>query len=130
MAMNVRPCGFLVAACFCAALFISCGKADRSQSGGKAVATAQSCRIIHPQMRPMARVLSVTGTLAAHDQSVLSAKVSGRLKEVNVDVGSVVRAGDVLAQIEPRDYELAVQQAEAALAQARVSLGLVAEGEL
>ena len=33
-------------------------------------------------------------------------KTTGRLKVMNVDVGSVVKAGDTLAQIETRDYEL------------------------
>lgn len=72
----------------------------------------------------MERAISATGTLAASERSVLSAKVSGRLQQLNVDVGSVVKEGDLLAQIEPRDYELGLQQAAAALAQARAQLGL------
>jgi RND family efflux transporter MFP subunit len=44
-----------------------------------------------------------------------------------VDVGSSVAEGELLAQIEPRDYELRVQQAEAALAQARAAVGLGAD---
>jgi len=46
-----------------------------------------------------------------------------------VDIGSVLRQGDLVAQIEPRDYELGLQQAAAALAQARAALGLPLEGE-
>ncbi len=77
----------------------------------------------------MERSIPVTGTLAAQDQSTLSAKVPGRLQRLAVDLGDRVREGDLLAQIEPRDYELRVQQAGAALAQARVALGLPLEGE-
>jgi len=77
----------------------------------------------------MERAIMVTGPLAAHEQSTLSAKVSGRLQLLNVDIGSVVRRGDVLAQVEPRDYELRLQQAVAALSQARAALGLPSEGE-
>jgi RND family efflux transporter MFP subunit len=77
----------------------------------------------------MVRTIAVTGTLAAQEKSVLSAKVTGRVQELSVDLGSVVRQGDLLAQIEPRDYELGLQQARAALAQARTSLGLPPEGE-
>jgi RND family efflux transporter MFP subunit len=76
----------------------------------------------------MERVVSLTGTLAAHEQSTLSAKVSGRLQKLNVDLGSQVKEGDILAQVEPRDYELKMQQAAAALAQARAALGLPGEG--
>lgn len=77
----------------------------------------------------MERTITVTGTLAAHEESTLSAKVAGRLQRLAVDLGSVVREGDVLAQIEPRDFELRLQQAEAALSQARAGLGLPGTGE-
>jgi RND family efflux transporter MFP subunit len=77
---------------------------------------------------PMGRSVNVTGTLAAYDQATLSAKVPGRLRVVSVDLGSVVKRGQVIAQIEPQDYQLRVQQAEAALAQARARLGLSPEG--
>src|SRR5205085_474861 len=46
-----------------------------------------------------------------------------------VDLGSVVRRGQVVAQVEPQDYKLRVQQSEAALQQSRVRLGLAPEGD-
>jgi multidrug efflux pump subunit AcrA (membrane-fusion protein) len=55
--------------------------------------------------------------------------VSGRLAQIAVDVGSAVRQGDILAEVEPRDYELRLRQAEAAVAQARAELGLPIAGE-
>ena len=78
--------------------------------------------------RPMDRAVSVTGSLAAMDRSTLTIKVPGRLKLISVDLGSVVKAGETLAQVEPRDYELRVAQSEAALAQARAALGLPIDG--
>jgi RND family efflux transporter MFP subunit len=76
----------------------------------------------------MERVLHVTGTLAAQEQATVSVKVPGRIRAITVDIGSVVSQGDTLAQVEPRDYELRVQQAAGALAQARAALGLSLEG--
>ncbi len=76
----------------------------------------------------MVRAIAATGTLAAQEKSTLSAKVAGRVQVLPVDLGSVVRRGDLLAQVEPRDYELALEQAAAALAQARTMLGLEPEG--
>ncbi len=58
------------------------------------------------EARPMERIITVTGTFSAQEKSVLSAKVSGRLQDLRVDIGSKVGQGDLLAQIEPRDYEL------------------------
>lgn len=77
---------------------------------------------------PFEDTISVMGTLAAYDQATLRVKVPGRLQMITVDFGSVVRQGQLIAQIEPRDYQLRVEQAEAALAQARARLGLPLEG--
>jgi RND family efflux transporter MFP subunit len=74
------------------------------------------------------RVVAVTGTLAAEEQIVLSLKVTGRLAELMVDLGSPVRRNQIVARLDPRDFELRLEQAEAALQQARVRLGLSARG--
>jgi len=70
-----------------------------------------------------------TGNLAAQDRAVLSAKVMGRVDGIFVDIGSQVRKGDLLAQIQKREFELRRQQADAALSQARARLGLALTGE-
>lgn len=64
------------------------------------------------------------GTLVPQRQSDLVAQVSGRIAEVSpkFGVGGEFVAGEVIVRIDPRDYELAVQQASAALAQSRVRL--------
>ncbi|MEK6285482.1 MAG: efflux RND transporter periplasmic adaptor subunit [Acidobacteriota bacterium] len=77
----------------------------------------------------MEQAVTVTGTLAAYDQATVSAKVPGRVKSIAVDLGSVVRQGQIIAQIEQQDYQLRLQQAEAALAQARARVGLPSEGK-
>jgi RND family efflux transporter MFP subunit len=76
----------------------------------------------------MERAITVTGTLAAYDQAVVSVKVPGRVLEIKVDLGSVVREGQLIAQLDPQDYKLQLKQAEAALAQARARVGLTPEG--
>jgi RND family efflux transporter MFP subunit len=77
---------------------------------------------------PMERIISLTGSLEAQEKATISVKVAGRVKTLAVDIGSVLRQGELIAQIEPRDYELRVQQAAAALAQARATVGLPLEG--
>jgi RND family efflux transporter MFP subunit len=72
--------------------------------------------------------VTANGTLAAFDQTTASLKVPGRLRTISVDLGSVVARGQVIAQLEPEDYQLRVQQSEAALAQARARLGLTPDG--
>ena len=84
--------------------------------------------LVTAEMRPMERTLSVLGPLNPLYQATVGIKTTGRIRVMTVDVGSVVKAGEVLAQIEPRDYELRVQQSAAMLGQARARLGLSIEG--
>ncbi len=77
---------------------------------------------------PIGETVTVNGTLAAYDQTTAGIKVPGRLQTITVDLGSVVRKGQNIAQLEQQDYKLRVQQAEAALAQARARLGLNPDG--
>jgi len=73
---------------------------------------------------PFGETVTANGTLAAFDQTTVSVKVPGRLRSISVDLGTVVSKGQVIAQLEPEDYKLRVQQAEASLSQARARLGL------
>lgn len=75
------------------------------------------------------RTITVSGALAAEEQAVLSMKVPGRLARLDVDLGSAVKAGQALAQVEPTDFKLRVAQADAALRQARARLGLSGDGD-
>ncbi len=60
--------------------------------------------------------------------NAISARISGHLSEVLVEDAQMVKAGDVLVKIDPRDYEVAVSKAEADLADAEASLQKRAHG--
>lgn len=51
-------------------------------------------------------------------------QVSGRITDVKVKQDQMVEAGDILFQIDPSDYELAVENADAALARAGQDIGV------
>ena len=89
---------------------------------------ARQVKTARVEETPFGEAVTANGTLAAYDQTTASVKVPGRLRTITVDLGSVVRLGQVIAQVEPQDYNLRVQQAEAALAQARARLGLSPDG--
>jgi RND family efflux transporter MFP subunit len=76
----------------------------------------------------VARTVIATGTLAAEDQVVLGFQVPGRVGELLVDLGSRVARGQPVARLDPTDFRLRVEQAQAALRQARVRLGLPPDG--
>jgi membrane fusion protein, multidrug efflux system len=100
----------------------------RNNPGGEAGEPRQ-VKLARASEIAMEQTVTVTGTLAAYDQATVSAKVPGRVKTIAVDLGSVVRQGQIIAQIEEQDYQLRLQQSEAALAQARARVGLPPEGK-
>jgi RND family efflux transporter MFP subunit len=85
-------------------------------------------KVLPAAERTLARTVTATGTLAADEQVVLGTKVAGRLAEITVDLGTRVNRGQVIARLDQSDFKLRVDQAEAALQQARVRLGLTPTG--
>jgi membrane fusion protein, multidrug efflux system len=51
----------------------------------------------------------------------VSARIGGYVLKVNVDDNQYVHAGDVLVEIDPRDYQVAVDQAKASVADAQAT---------
>lgn len=68
------------------------------------------------------RIVSASGKLRALNTIKVGAEVSGQITEVMVDFNSPVRAGQVLAVIDPTRVRARVQQAEAQVQLARASL--------
>jgi multidrug efflux pump subunit AcrA (membrane-fusion protein) len=102
------------------------GSAQQARPGeNKSARQVKTARV---EETPFGETVTANGTLAAFDQSTASVKVAGRLNAISVDLGSVVRQGQIIAQLEPNDYKLRVQQSEAALGQARARLGLSPDG--
>lgn len=63
-----------------------------------------------------------SGSLSPEDEVALSFRSGGRVAEVLVEVGDVVRAGDVLARLDDADARQAVAQAELSVEQAQANL--------
>ncbi len=81
-------------------------------------------KVIQAVNESLPEVIEAIGELFAEELATISAKVPGRVEKLNVDLGSRVEAGDVLAELEKTDYEFRVRQAEALVEQTRARLGL------
>src|SRR5438552_11676658 len=114
----------LVSATACKTAYPASGKA----AGADGKSQPRQVKTVKVAEMPVGETVTVNGNLAAYDQTTVGMKVPGRLQTISVDFGSVVRKGQVIAQLEPQDYKLRVQQAEAGLAQARARLGLSPDG--
>lgn len=89
---------------------------------------AEPLAVVKAEYREVAQTYSVEGVMEAVRQSTVSAQISGRVKEVNFDVGDTVKKGQVILRIDERETEQAlvgsqaqVMQAQAALTQAKAS---------
>jgi len=68
------------------------------------------------------------GKATATQEVNLSFRVSGRVEQIQVDVGAEVKQGDLLAQLDPQDYQVELNNAEAQISKASAGLDL-AESE-
>jgi RND family efflux transporter MFP subunit len=67
-------------------------------------------------------ILTASGYLVARKQSVISSKIQGRLSELRVEEGSVVRGGEVIARLEDADYVAAIAKAKADIEYTKANL--------
>ena len=68
-----------------------------------------------PDDRGRRTTIDLPGRLEAYSQAQLYARVSGYLKEWKADIGTPVKAGQLLAEIEAPDLDQQIMQAEADL---------------
>ena len=103
-----------------------CGgdSSEASAQEGKREQAPKQVQTDRVQERQIGTSVLVNGTLDAYDRATVGTKVAGRLQIMAVDLGSHVRRGQLIARVDPTDYSIRLQQAEAGLAQARVRLGL------
>jgi RND family efflux transporter MFP subunit len=84
---------------------------------------------VEPQLRPVrvepvyatggTRVRSFSGVARADVESRLSFKVAGTIQRLDAKVGDAIQAGQLLARLDPRDFELQVEDVEASLKRAK-----------
>jgi len=67
-------------------------------------------------------ILTASGYLVARHQSVVSSKIQGRISELRVEEGSVVKTGDVLATLDNEDVIAAIAKAKADIEYAKADL--------
>jgi membrane fusion protein, multidrug efflux system len=90
--------------------------ANEAKARVAAVSAGTSVRVVSAHRSPGERTVTLTGEALPYAMVTLYAKVSGYLKEIRVDKGDRVAAGDVIAIIEAveldRQYDSAAVDAE------------------
>lgn len=112
-------CGAVCAALLPAALLTGCRDAPTAPPRQPPAVT-----VAEPDVETVTEYLYYDGTIEAIETAQIRARVPGYLEAVNFDESTDVRKGDVLFRIEAAPYEVAVQQATAALARAQAEATL------
>ena len=73
---------------------------------------------------PLTAVVAATGTLNPVVSVQVGSQVSGQIKEILVDFNSPVKAGQLIARIDPETFQLRVRQAEADLEATRAAFAV------
>ena len=106
----------VVAATLVAALLSGCDKPAPTPPQPRPV---RAVTVARPQA---GEAFSLTGQVRAKDQVNLAFRLDGRVVERLVNVGDVVRKGQVIARLDPNDVQNALRSAQASFASAQATL--------
>lgn len=98
------------------------GGARGGRFGGAGGNRPQAVSVVAVQRRDLAVAVEAIGSIATANTAVVRAKVSGELKVIYFKEGQAVKAGQALALIDPQPFEIARDQAQAALARDEAQL--------
>lgn len=99
------------------------GKNAAAAASAKPV-EALSVKVVSAESRKVEKSISVTGSLLPDETVVVSSEVPGRISSIRADFGQFVRKGEILAEIDKQEYQIALDRTRAALSQALARIGL------
>lgn len=94
------------------------GRRAQQQAAASAAAPTETvvqlapADVVRAARRELAQTLPVSGTLRAVDSALVKARVPGELVGLTVREGDTVKAGQVIARIDPAEYQWRVRQAQ------------------
>lgn len=98
-------------------------KGEKGEKGGSAAsARAVPVLVSEVQQRDVPVWLEGLGTAQAWQQVTIRAQVEGQLERVYFKEGETVKKGQLLAQVDPRPFQVQLQQAKGALARDQATL--------
>ena len=105
--------------------FSACRKADSTQETGiHADEGLPTVVIVNPARDEVKQSLMLPGSLEPYEKAALYAKVTGFLEKVYVDIGDVIKRGDMLARLTVPEALSELKRAEAEVVKAKANAGL------
>ncbi|ESW87484.1 MULTISPECIES: efflux RND transporter periplasmic adaptor subunit [unclassified Mesorhizobium] len=96
-------------------MVVALGLAGCSQEKAEVTEIIRPVKVVEIAKASDTRQLSYSGSVRARTEMNLGFRINGKITERLVDIGDRVKPGDVLARIDPTDYELSVRSAQASL---------------
>jgi RND family efflux transporter MFP subunit len=106
------------------AALAGCGAKQEAKKEEKKAPEAIAVRVEPAVARTLDKSIDVTGTLEADEQVSLSFEIPGRVSVLRVDFGQQVKKGDVIAELDRRDYEWQLERAKANVVNLSARLGM------
>ena len=106
------------------ATLIGCNKPTPTNTTEREPVVPKEVTVVRARKELWPQTVRVQGSLLAYEDAVIGSKLAGRVAEVAVDLGSVVRQGDVLVKLVRSELDLRVELAEAQLRQACAAVGI------
>lgn len=100
---------------------IGCGKEPRSRGDGRE-SVVKKVTVSAVEQHATLTMQKIMGTIVARSQARIETKVQARVEKIVVALGSRVRAGELLAELDTRDLSARVRQAQAVSEQASQDL--------
>jgi multidrug efflux pump subunit AcrA (membrane-fusion protein) len=107
-----------LAVCVLAIGLVSCASKKAELSTEAAAIKPVEVRTARAVRREVAASFDETGTFVAEETSDIAPPVAGRVIKTPVDVGTFVKQGQVICELDHRDAELKLEQMKAQLAEA------------
>lgn len=111
-------------------LLLGVGGAGCSRPSNQATANrgdAVAVRALQVQAEPVARRVELVGTLEGEQEVTVSSEVAARVVAIHADLGDRVEAGQVLIELDPTEFHLAVERQQAVLGEVLARLGMARE---
>lgn len=105
-------------------------KGGGGKAGGRGgVRGGGAGQVVNVRTAPVQRIsiqrsIELSGTLVSPDQARVSSEVAGIVRDVLVEIGQEVTAGQELVRLDTTELNLALQRAESALRQTEAQLGI------
>jgi len=102
---------------------------NREEASGRPAQPPQTVRVAPVITGDMPLTIDALGTVTPFETVTIRTQIAGTLQKVGFAEGQTVKAGDFIAQIDPRPYEAALAQAQGQLAKDQALLSQ-AQGDL